>query len=191
MKITEIFKTPIAKFVLNEDTNALTKFSRKWAQKYPRGISLSNRGGGYQSPSLDLNIPELQSLREHATRCFNKVKEKFFYQPELTITNMWLNINYPHAYNQIHNHPRCCFASTFYISVPENSGAIIFCNNYETENYMQDKWMTQFGTYNSSVWTVPVKENELYVFPGWLKHKVETNKSKKERISISMNAVEK
>ena len=189
MKITEIFKTPIAKFVLNEDTKALTKFSRKWAQKYP-SVSLSNKGG-YQSPDLDLNIPELRSLREQATRCFNEVKEKFFYKPSLGINNMWLNINYPHSFNEIHNHPRACLASSFYISVPENSGSIVFCNNYETENYMQDRLMTQFGTYNSSIWTVPVNDNDFYVFPAWLKHKVETNKSKKDRISISINAGEK
>ena len=189
MKITEIFKTPIAKFVLNEDTNALTKFSRKWAQKYP-SVYQSNKGG-YQSPNLDLNIPELQSLREKVTRCFNKVKEKFFYKPSLVISNMWLNINYPHSFNEIHNHPRVCLASSFYISVPENSGSIVFCNNYETQNYMHDRWMTQFGTYNSSVWTVPVNDNDFYVFPAWLKHKVETNQSKKDRISISINAGEK
>ena len=186
MKITEIFKTPIAQFVLNEDTVALTKFSKKWAQAHPTK-HLSN-DGGYHSPDLDLNIPELQSLREQATRCFNEVKEKFFYQPTLKIANMWLNINYPHSYNQLHNHPRCCFASTFYISVPENSGRIVFCNNYEIENHMPDTRITQFGTYNSSIWTLPVKDNDFYVFPAWLKHRVEMNKSKKDRISISINA---
>jgi len=189
MKITEIFKTPIAKFVLDEDTEALTKFSRQWAKAHP-SINLTNRGG-YHSPNLDLNIPELRSLRNQATRCFNELKAKFFYKAALAIDNMWLNINHPNSYNEIHNHPRCCFSSSFYISVPENSGNIVFCNNYEMEHHMREKWMTQFGTYNSSVWTVPVKNNDFYVFPAWLKHKVETNKSKKDRISISMNAVEK
>jgi uncharacterized protein (TIGR02466 family) len=186
MEITEIFKTPIAKFVLNEDTNALTKFSREWAKKYP-SVYLSNKGG-YQSPNLDLNIPELRSLREQTTRCFNKVKEKFFYPRRLTIANMWLNVNYPHSSNELHSHPRCCLASSFYISVPENSGNIVFCNNYEMEHYMDQKFMTQFGAYNSSLWTVPVKDNDFYVFPAWLKHKVEINKSKEDRISISINA---
>ena len=189
MKITEIFKTPVAEFVLNEDLKALTKFSRRWAKTHP-GVSLSNEGGGYQSPSLDLKIPELQSLREQTTRCFNELRAKFFYKIPLKIANMWLNINYPHSYNQLHNHPRCCFTSTFYISVPENSGSIVFCNDYEVDHYMLQE-MTQFGTYNSSSWTIPAKDNDFYVFPAWLKHRVETNKSKKDRISISINAVEK
>ena len=193
MKITEIFTTPIARFVLNEDTAALAKFARQWAFANPLAHPtqrLSNEGG-YKSHDLDLNIPELQSLRNQATRCFNELKEKFFYKPSLVISNMRLNINYPHSYNQEHNHPRCCLASSFYVSVPENSGSIVFCNNIEMENYMHDRWMTQFGTYNSTVWTVPVKDNDFYVFPAWLKHRVETNKSKKDRISITINAVEK
>ena len=35
MKILEIFKTPVAKFVLNEDLKALAKFSRQWAKNHP------------------------------------------------------------------------------------------------------------------------------------------------------------
>ena len=102
MKIIEIFKTPVAKFILNEDVDALAQFSRKWVDNHPT-VSLSNKGG-YQSPNLDLNIPELHSLREQTTRCFNELKASFFYTASLTIDNMWLNINYPHSYNQIHNH---------------------------------------------------------------------------------------
>jgi len=188
MKIIEIFKTPVAKFILNEDVDALTKFSRKWVDNHP-SVSLSNKGG-YQSPNLDLNIPELQSLREQTTRCFNELKASFFYTAPLTIDNMWLNINYPHSYNQIHNHPRCCFAGSFYLSVPENSGDIIFHSEKDVTNYMLPKWTTKYGEYNSITWTLPVERNAFYVFPGWLKHSVEANQSKEDRISISINVTE-
>jgi len=190
MKITEIFKTPVAEFVLNEDLKALTKFSRRWAKTHP-GVSLSNEGGGYQSPSLDLKIPELQSLREQTTRCFNELRAKFFYKIPLKIANMWLNINYPHSYNKMHAHPRCCFASSFYVSVPENSGNIVFYNeNDDIYNSLPQKWITRYNVYNSTTWTLPVENNVFYVFPAWLKHRVETNKSKKDRISISINTTE-
>jgi len=206
MKILEIFKTPVAKFVLNEDLKALAKFSRQWAKNHPsvRGKlqhltmdgkmvdekMLTIKGGGYQS-ILDSKIPELQSLREQTTRCFNELGAKFFCGVPLTIATMWLNINYPHSSYEVHNHPRCCFASSFYVSVPKNSGNIVFYNNYEMENYMDNKWMTQFGTYNSSAWTLPVENNVFYVFPAWLKHRVENNNSKKNRISISINTRER
>ena len=188
MEIIEIFKTPVAKFVLDEDTEALAKFSRQCAMVHP-SVHISNEGG-YQSPNLDLNIPELHSLRTQTTRCFNELKTKFFYKASLVIGNMWLNINYPHSYNQVHNHSRSCFASCFYVSVPKNSGNIVFYNNYEIDNYMPQKWITQFGEYNASSWTMRAENNAFYVFPAWLKHRVETNKSEEDRISISINAIE-
>ena len=188
MKIIEIFKTPVAKFVLNQDLSVLAKFSRKYAQDRP-SAHVSNKGG-YQSPNLDLNIPELQSLREQTMRCFNQLKAKFFYKASLSIGNMWLNINSPNSYNQIHNHPRSCFASSFYVSVPKNSGNIIFYN-YEIDNYMVPKGITKHVVYNSEGWSLPVENNSLYVFPGWLKHGVEPNISKEDRISISINATDK
>ena len=188
MNLIEIFKTPIAKFVLKEDLKALAKFSRQWAKNHP-SVYISNKGG-YQSPTLDLNIPELQSLRKQTTRCFNEFKTKFFYNVPLTISNMWLNINYPNSYNEGHNHPRTCFASSFYISVPKNSGNIVFYNDSDIDNYMLKKWMTKHVEYNSGVWRMPVENNVFYVFPGWLKHEVETNRSKKDRISLSINATD-
>jgi len=190
MKILEIFKTPVAKFVLNEDLKALAKFSRQWAKNHP-SVYISNKGG-YQSPNLDLKIPELQSLQEQTIRCFNELRAKFFYGASLTIDNMWLNINYPNSYNKIHVHPRCCFASSFYVSVPKNSGNIVFYNeNDDIHNFMQEKWITRYNVYNSNTWTLPVENNVFYVFPAWLKHRVETNNSKKDRISISINARER
>ena len=188
MNIIEIFKTPIIKFVLNEDLDALAHFSRRWAQNHP-SVNVSNEGG-YQSARLDLNLPELQSLREQATRCFNEVKTLFFHNAPLTIGSMWFNINYPHSYNQVHNHPRSSFASVFYVSVPTNSGNIVFYNDFDIDNYILPKWVTRFGVYNSSTQTLPAENNTFYVFPAWLKHRVETNKSKKDRISISINAIE-
>ena len=188
MEIIEIFKTPIAKFVLNEDLDALAKFSRKYVKDHS-SVNISNKGG-YQSPDLDLNIPVLRSLREQTTRCFNQLKTKFFYNASLTISNMWFNINYPNSYNQIHDHPRTPFASSFYISVPKNSGKIVFCNSFGIQNYMLEHWMTKFEAYNCSTWALPVENNAFYVFPGWLKHRVETNKSKNDRISISINSTD-
>jgi hypothetical protein len=50
--------------------------------------------------------------------------------------------------------------------------------------------MTKYVEYNSGKWTMPVENNVFYVFPGWLKHKVETNKNKEDRISISINSAD-
>ena len=190
MKIIDTFKLPVAEFVLKENIKILTKFSKKWASDHPT-VHLSNKGGGYQSPPLTLDIPQLQSLRREAKRCFNEFRKVFYYDCMFEVANMWLNINSPNSYNSQHDHPFTCLSGCFYIATPEKSGDIIFHNNYLIQCYMKAEHMTEYGWYNSTEWTLPAKENYFYVFPAWLHHSVERNNSSKDRISISINATEK
>ena len=50
----------------------------------------------------------------------------------------------------------------------------------EPEFYSVDKWRT-----------LPVETGDFYIFPGWLEHKTETNKSDEERIIMSLNITRK
>ena len=188
MEIIELFKLPVAQFILKENTKALTQFAHEWAKNHP-SVDISNKGG-YQSPSLPLDVPELQSLRQEANRCFNEFKKVFYYNRKLEISNMWLNINPPKSYNIPHDHPFSCLSSCFYISTPEKSGNLIFHNNDRIECHLHKEYFTDYGWYNSSEWTLPAKENYFYVFPAWLQHSVQQNNSSNARISISINAKE-
>ena len=60
---------------------------------------------------------------------------------------------------------------------PDNPGQLVSLN------------FTEFNKYNSSYHWMPAKENTLYIFPSWLKHKVEPNMNNDERISISFNTI--
>ena len=188
LQIIDLFKTSVAQFVLQEDTKALTQFAHHWAKNHP-SVNISNKGG-YQSPALPLDIPELQSLRQEANRCFNKVRKLFYYNRELGISNMWLNINSPKSYNSPHDHPFSFLSSCFYISTPEKSGKIVFYNRNPIENFIPQESFTEYGWYNSPEWTLPAKENYFYIFPSWLQHSVQQNNSSEDRISISINAAD-
>ena len=173
---------------MKENTKALTQFAHRWAKNHP-SVDVSNRGG-YQSAPLPLDVPELQSLRREANRCFNEFIKVFYYNRKLKISNMWVNINHPTNYNSRHDHPFSSLSSCFYISVPKKSGNLIFHNNDPIESYLRRDHFTDYGWYNSSEWRVHPKENYFYVFPPWLQHSVQQNNSSKDRISISMNAAE-
>ena len=72
----------------------------------------------------------------------------------------------------------------YYISIPQNSGNIVFLNQD------MDKFYTlidSYNNYNSSTWKIISKENLCIFFPSYLRHYVEPNFNKKERISISFN----
>ena len=46
-----------------------------------------------------------------------------------------------------------------------------------------------YNYFNSSTYKLNPIEKNLYLFPSWLKHYVEPNQLKKDRISISFNVI--
>jgi len=188
MEIIETFKTPVARFLLNEDVKKIAAFAQTWRKAHP-SVHQTNRGG-YQSPALPLDLPIFKSLRKEAKRCFNEFREMFYYSTMFEIANMWLNINPPKTYNAPHIHPFSCLSSAFYIKAPQKSGNLVFHNDIPITSFLKAEYITDHGWYNSTDWVLPMKENYFYVFPPWLRHSVESNESKEDRISISMNAKE-
>jgi len=83
-----------------------------------------------------------------------------------------------------------CLSSAFYIKAPQKSGNIVFHNDIPITCFLKAEYITDHGWYNSTDWTLPIKENCFYVFPPWLRHSVESNHSNQDRISISLNAQE-
>ena len=108
---------------------------------------------------------------------------------ELVIQNMWININEFKDYNKSHTHPNAHWSGVYYIKTPENCGNIIFespAHDIMDHTYYATKFKDQ-NVYNSITHWQEAKENILYIFPGWLKHRVEPNLSDENRISISFN----
>ena len=107
------------------------------------------------------------------------------------ISNLWFNINRHKDYNDAHNHPNCVFSGVYYVHIPKESGNTVFEHplidvmSFANYNISFKKW----NSYNSSVVWKRAKENLLFIFPSWLKHRVEPNLSDGDRISISFNTV--
>jgi len=180
-----LFQQLIFKTKLNYDLNKLKKFSLNLEKKH-KGRKLSNVGG-FQSNNLDLNIKELNNLIKDFIFLSNEAGKFFKIKNTLQIKNLWININRYKDFNSLHNHPFSIFSGAFYIKTPNNCGNIVFKNEYEIENFLTKDMVSEENIYNSSSWFLPVKENVLYIFPSWLKHYVEPNLSKEDRISISFN----
>ena len=106
--------------------------------------------------------------------------------PDLEINNIWINVNPPGAYNQLHNHQGSVLSGVYYVQAEEGQGNIQFERNDDAEYFLplNNKKQTYF---NCTRATYKAKSNALYIFPGWLKHSVESNKTGTDRISISFN----
>jgi len=112
-----------------------------------------------------------------------------FNTPDLNfyLTESWLNYGVPGSFQYEHNHvvvgeasKNRCISGVYYISVPDNSGKIIFNNPWQLA--VCNKITEQNSTYSYT----PC-DGDLIMFPSNLPHKVGINYSDKNRLSISFN----
>jgi len=158
-------------------------------QKTDPGRVISNFGG-YQSSDIksgdNADVDALvEAIGLEISGCARQVG-----LPQLELYNIWININPPNAYNHLHNHTNSVLSGVYYVDAQEGQGNIQFERSDNGEYHIPTQ--VEKGTYYTSTRaTYASKSGALYIFPGWLKHSVQSNKSNSDRISISFNYGEK
>jgi uncharacterized protein (TIGR02466 family) len=186
MELFEIFKQFVVKIKLKEDLKQLINFSFK-IEKEQKGRLLSNKGG-FQSTDLNKKEPCLESLIKKIELNSNLLFNNYLkIRCNLSLDNIWININRHKDFNIQHTHPFSKLSGVFYIKASSNSGNLTFVNDSPVENFIDFSKIVELNVYNSASWSFEPEENTLYLFPSWLKHYVNPNLSKQERISISFN----
>lgn len=195
-----MFPTPVGTFKdenFHNKKNEILKICNDERKRDNRGNVRSNRSG-WQSTSEWFFREENKSFFNY----LHKMTERVFYdsfdhrgQLSFILRNSWININPPGAYNLAHTHPGCDYAGVLYVDLPiddetdesaplvlesPNSHTLGGCYNMYSENIVD-----YHGIY-SEVEVYP-SEGTMIIFPSSLRHSVEPNKSKKERVSIAFN----
>ena len=75
----------------------------------------------------------------------------------------------------------------YYCEVPTNSGRIVFENPVLHQRTTMI-WYEKHDMWNSEFIQLAPKKYDLIIFPSYLPHFVEANKSNKPRISLACNA---
>ena len=106
-------------------------------------------------------------------------KHKFY------ITQSWFNFNRKGDIHRAHFHPNSLISGVFYVAGDDcpilfNNGRSIFGNAFDVK-------VEESNLYNSMGWQIPNENFKLILFPSYLEHFVESNKSDTPRISLSMN----
>jgi uncharacterized protein (TIGR02466 family) len=101
----------------------------------------------------------------------------------LSITQSWCNKSEQNEYHHKHHHPNSFLSGVYYIQTNEDD-QIEF--SVESKNMFQIP-TNEFDKFNSESWWLPVRQNELFLFPSWLQHRVPPVKGDKTRISLSFN----
>ena len=94
--------------------------------------------------------------------------------------SFWTNVNEPGSTNVIHTHKGVSFACTYNLQT-SGTGDLVFRNPANILNDCNSK--SPFVRYMS----IEPKDGDLLVWPAWIPHEVEINKSDKQRINIASN----
>lgn len=165
---------------------------KRWAyekQKSDNGRTVSNYSGYQSNDILHSECSEIDKLIQHLNTEVNSCAAQVGLK-DLDLYNIWVNINPPGAYNHLHNHVGSVLSGVYYVDAGEHQGNIQFERNDGAEYHIPLD-IAKETYYTSTRATYACKTGALYIFPGWLKHSVQGNKSNKDRISISFNYGEK
>ena len=186
--IENIFPVPIHIFDVNgfdKIKNELIDYAYNLKEK-DEGVTISNYGG-WQSSFFAIN-DESDLLQCFIINCLSEF-------PTIKKTTdmcieAWININKPGDYNVSHNHPNCNLAGVLWIKAPKNSGKIVFDSPNNHSSYHEIESYSEEFKYSSNIYQtfyfIPT-EGIILIFPSYLRHLVEENKSEEDRISVSFN----
>lgn len=155
----------------------------------PQGVANTNVGG-WQSHNNLQTLEEFQDLNIRILQVCERIAQSQKFVPNLNYQHQaWININPPGASNKIHYHANCYFSGIYYISLKAPECGSIFFRDPRVASRMLSYPTTEPTDFTSSEIQMKPEEGRMYVFPGWLEHGVEENRSDQDRISIAFNVM--
>ena len=174
---------------LNLDNNIMAHNVIEWSKK-DEGVKKTNVNGWHSTTDMHKR-PEYQPLVNELYNVLNEIWKEEWLDRKPFLGNMWANINYSGGYNRPHIHPNSLFSGVYYIKTQQNCGELVI---NDPRPGIQTTMPTRVkGQPPQSLWReahlLPL-QGRLLVFPSWLWHAVEPNKSNDIRISVSFNFVQ-
>ena len=172
IKIEVFFKIPNIRYpkTSNKSTPALSK-------RISKSFKVKEKGSIQNRFTLELSKYIFDAIKCYGWRCI----------PErIVVSEMWAIINKPNDFNVIHTHPNSYLSAAYYVKAPEKAGRFVIENptTVATHSYPAAEKKTE---YNIKAAALDIKEGDLLLFPAYLPHKVNENKSDEDRIVISFN----
>ena len=186
----QFFPTTVYAKDVNLDNEFFAKEIVAWS-KHSEGLKKTNVKGWHS----ETNMHTMQQFKPLVDELFKMQHEVFKAEclnREPRIGNMWANINYPGSFNRAHIHPNSLYSGVYYIKAPTNCGELI-CT--DPRPGMQTMMPIRIkGQPPKHLWREvhlsPI-EGRIIMFPAWLWHCVEPNKSNDMRISVSFNFIQR
>ena len=171
---------------VNLDNRLFEKEVIDWSNR-DKGVKKTNVQGWHSETNMH-EIPVFKPLVGELFKMMNEVFKEEWLDRFPRIGNMWANINPPGGYNKPHVHPNSAYSGVYYIKTQEGCGELV-CND-PRPGIQTCMPMRRKGEPPKYLWRevhITPKEGRLIIFPAWLWHCVEPNKSNDVRISVSFN----
>ena len=170
---------------VNEKMYDYIKFKR---ENDKIGINKSNVKG-WHSNDFALNDKEIQNFIAFILPSIEQVMTDMSWEKQkqiAKINNMWAIINTGGSANLRHQHGNSTISGAYYVRAPIDSGDIVFYDPRPAPVYSHPN-IENPNSLNAQVNSINPKEGALVLFPSYLDHSVNENKSNEERIVISFN----
>ena len=160
-----------------------------------KGVTFSNVGG-YHSSAINLEKEKgFKCIYDYINECMEVILFENNYKPNLGILSShgWVNINRKGDFNREHVHPDCHWSGVYYVKTPANCGELRFHNPIVASSMVKSGHLLNLTSSNIKTSfflnSIPLDpyEGSILIFPSWLFHSVDPNRSNYDRISISFN----
>ncbi len=189
MIIEKFFPTVVYAKDVQLDNSQLTKDIVNWS-KQDKGVSKTNYKGWHSTTDMG-DKPEYQQLVTELLRMQKEIYDNEHIDRYARLGNMWANINPPGGMNNTHLHSNALFSGVYYVKVPANSGRLKLIEPRPGVHVMMPA--RKPGNPGIDFWREVHIEpivGRIIMFPAWLWHSVEENKSNDIRISVSFNFIQ-
>ena len=186
----QFFPTTIYAKDIQIDNNLLTNVILDMS-KTDEGVKKTNMHG-WHSKNINNSQKEFEPLIKELYNMQNEIYQEEWLDRKPVLGNIWANLNPSGGYNRPHIHPNSSFSGVYYIKAPPNCGKITF--NDPRPGIQTTMPARIKGQPLKHLWRevhLEPKVGRIIMFPSWLWHSVEPNKSNDIRISVSFNFLQK
>ena len=189
MIIEKFFPTFVYAKDVELDNNKLTQDIVNWSNQ-DKGVQKTNHKGWHSTTDMG-NKPEYQLLVTELLRMQKEIYDNEHIDRYARLGNMWANINPPGGMNMPHLHPNALFSGVYYVKSQPQSGRLKI---YDPRPGIQTNMpIRKPGNPGKDMWREVNLEpivGRIIMFPAWLWHSVEENRSNDIRISVSFNFIQ-
>ena len=186
-----LFPTPVWTIQLDSYKNINEQMYNyiKLKQKIDEVGTTKSNVKGWHSNDFDLNDKEIQNFINFILPAIEQVMTDMNWEKVkqiARINNMWAIINTGGSANLRHQHGNSTISGAYYVRAPINSGDIVFYDPRPAPIFSHPN-VENPNLLNAQINGISPKEGALVLFPSFLDHSVNENKSNEERIVISFN----